>query len=272
MWIFHPDCGSVLSLKWGETPRQILLRRRLLARRPGRIDVRARVGFGAAGPLPSGGERVASVPLRRPRRRRSFSSSLRRGCRCGPRAPGRGREDARAPMEQLYGILLYGVFLLTMGGIYAVLTPRAQHPVGLHRTLQRRGGRVLRDRGLHHGYPDHRCLDPPSRRFRPPGGGRPRRRDARERAHRVGRGPGLHPAAQRLSRDRDPRDRGDLPARPQERDMGNQRRARDLADTQALRASPRALGPGRDAAARVRVRARALRPSSNGPAAPRGDG
>ena len=80
--------------------------------------------------------------------------------------------------------------------------PRAQHPVGLHGALQRRGGGLLRDRRLHHRHRDLRCLRAALGRLRPAGGGGHGRRDDCERDHRLGRGPDLHSAPRRLPRDR----------------------------------------------------------------------
>ena len=58
-------------------------------------------------------------------------------------------------MEQLYGIFLYAVFLLTMGGIYAVLTLGLNIQWGFTGLFNAGGRRVLRGRRLYLGFPHH---------------------------------------------------------------------------------------------------------------------
>ena len=175
-------------------------------------------------------------------------------------------------MEQLYGIFLYAVFLLTMGGIYAVLT------LGLNIQW---GFTGLFNAGVAGffaigAYTTAIVSTVASERhlgwLRPAGGGGHGRRDDRERGHRLGRGPDLHSPPRRLPRDRHSRNRRDLPARPQERSVGDQRPARDLSHPEALRAPRPAVEPCRDAAAGLRGGRRALRPARTGAAFPLGTG
>ena len=132
-------------------------------------------------------------------------------------------------MEQLYGIFLYAVFLLTMGGIYAVLCLGLNiqwgytglfnagvagfFAIGAYVTAivtSAASDRHLGGFGL--GIPAGICAAMVASANR-----------------RVGHRTHLHPAAQRLSRNRDAGDRGDPPTGAQERDLGNQRGTRHRA-------------------------------------------
>ena len=142
---------------------------------------------------------------------------------------------------------LYGVFLLTMGGIYAVLT------LGLNIHW---GFTGLFNAGVAGffaigAYTTAIVTTAASERHLggfglPVAAGMVAAMFA-SAIIALGSRPNLHSAARRLPRDRHPRNRRDLPPRPQERGVGDQRHARDLAHPQALRASSGAVEPGRDA-------------------------
>ena len=133
-------------------------------------------------------------------------------------------------MEQLYGIFLYAVFLLTMGGIYSVLT------LGLNIQW---GFTGLFNAGVAGffaigAYTTAILTSAASTRhfggFGLPIGAGMAAAMLTSALIAWGGGAGLHPASQRLPRHRDARDRRDPPARAQERDLGDQRRARHFPD------------------------------------------
>ena len=159
------------------------------------------------------------------------------------------------------GIFLYAVFLLTMGGIYAVL-PSAQHS-GAHRTVQCGGGGFFRSELR------QRHLPPPSTRHL--GGStsrpcRPSARDDRERDRRVGVG-GLHPARSDYRRSRT---LGIAEILRSCQNRSGHQRGGGLADSEAVRAVS-SREPGRECCCRVRL-VLVLVPAPSAAAGPPGGG